>query len=44
MPVISVGQDNDGKIFAVADTKLPDGNYEARVVYKSTQIIKLLFN
>ena len=44
MPVTSVGQDSDGSVFAAADTKLPDGSYEARVAYKSTQLIKLLFN
>ena len=43
-PVMSIGQDSDGNVFAVADTKLPDGSYEARVGYKSTQIIELLFN
>ena len=44
MPVTSVGQNSDGSVFAVADTKLPDGSYDARVAYKSTQLIKLLFN
>ena len=44
IPVMSIGQDSDGRLFAVADTLLPDGNYEARVGYKSTQIITLLFN
>jgi len=44
MPVMSVGQDNDGRIFAVTDTKLPNGSYEARVEYNSIQLIKLLFN
>ena len=43
-PVMSIGQDSDGKVFAVADTKLPDGSYEARVGYKSTKIIEMLFN
>ena len=44
MPVTSIGQDSDGNVFAVADTNLPDGTYEARVGYKSTQIIELFFN
>ena len=44
MPVMSIGQDSDGNVFAVADTNLPDGTYEARVGYKSTQIIELFFN
>lgn len=43
-PVMSIGQDSDGNVFAVADTNLPDGTYEARVGYKITQIIKLFFN
>lgn len=43
-PVMSIGQDSDGNVFAVADTNLPDGTYEARVGYKSTQIIELFFN
>lgn len=43
-PVMSIGQDSDGNVFAVADTNLPDGTYEARVGYKSTQMIELFFN
>ena len=44
MPVMSVGQDSDGRVFAVTDTKLPNGSYEGRVEYNSIQLIKLLFN
>ena len=43
-PVTSIGQDEEGNAFAVAQTQLPDGSYEARVGYKSTKIIELLFN
>ena len=43
-PVLSVGQNGDGTLFAVAKADLPDGAYEARVGYRSTQIIKMLFN
>ena len=43
-PVLSIGKDDDGRILAVADASLPDGSYEARVGYKSTQIINMLFN
>lgn len=43
-PVLSVGRDEDGDFIAVASVALPDGSYEARVGYKSTQILKLLFN
>ncbi len=42
--VFSVGQDSYGGYFALADTTLSDGSYKARVSYKQTQIIKLLFN
>ncbi len=40
----SVGWSQDGAFFALADTDLADGVYEARVVYRSTQVLKLLFN
>ena len=43
-PVLSVGQNEDGDLLAVANVNLPDGSYEARVGYRSTQIINLLFN
>ena len=43
-PVLSIGRDEDGNLLAVAQTQLPDGSYEARVGYKSTQIIDMLFN
>lgn len=43
-PVRSVGTDGDGRLLAVADANLPDGSYEARVGYRSTQIIDILFN
>ena len=43
-PVLSTGQGEDGKLLAVAEANLPDGRYEARVGYKNTQIIEMLFN
>ena len=43
-PVLSIGTDEDGNPIAVASAALPDGIYEARVGYRSIQIIKLLFN
>ena len=43
-PVISVGHNEDGDLLAVASVNLPDGSYEARVGYRSTQIINMLFN
>lgn len=43
-PVLSIGQDENGKLLAVAEADLPDGIYDARVVFRSTQIINMLFN
>ena len=40
----SLGRLEDGTVFALADTDLPDGSYEARVLFRQTQVIKLLFN
>ena len=42
-PVLSIGHDENGKLLAVADVSLPDGSYEARVGYRSTKIINMLF-
>ena len=42
--ISSVGQADNGNVFALADTTLADGNYPATVVYKSTQVLELLFN
>lgn len=42
--ITAVGWDEDGRIFALADTMLTDGVYEASVTYRVTQIIQLLFN
>lgn len=41
--ISSVGKNNDGKVTAVAQINMPDGEYEVRVVYKQTQIISMLF-
>lgn len=38
----SVGRDGQG-LFALADTDLADGSYEAGVCYRQTQILRLLF-
>ena len=40
----SVGWDDDGKIIVTAETTLADGVYPAKVNYRQTRIIKLLFN
>ena len=42
-PVLSIGEDGEGNLLAIAETQLPDGRYEAGVGYKSTQIIDMLF-
>lgn len=42
--VTSVGRAEDGSLFALAQTDLADGSYPVRVVYKTTQVRRLLFN
>ena len=42
--IVSVGHTPDGRLFAQAETALADGVYEATVQYKTTEIIRLLFN
>ncbi len=42
-PITSVGKDAKGHIFAIADTDLEDGTYDAAVTYKETQVLGLLF-
>ena len=41
--ISSVGKTDDGRSFAQGLTTLPDGSYPARVVFRSTQVIRLLF-
>lgn len=40
----SVGKDGAGRCIATAETTLFDGSYPARVSYRETQLISLLFN
>ena len=40
----SVGTDAEGHLFASAASTLPDGTYSARVVYRQTKILSLLFD
>ena len=40
--ILSLGRDEQG-LFALARVELPDGNYEASVRYRQTQILKLMF-
>ena len=42
--VKSVGRGADGQVFALADSELADGVYDASVTYRQTQVIRLLFN
>ena len=42
--ITSIGTDADGKLFASASTTLADGSYDAKVVFRRTQVIHLLFN
>ena len=39
----SVGSTESGGLFAAAETTLADGSYPARVVFKQTQVLRLLF-
>ena len=41
--IYSVGKDDAGYIFALAETELEDGYYDATVTYKETQVLRLLF-
>ena len=42
-PISSVGRTEDGRLFAAAATTLADGSYPARVVFRQTQVLRLLF-
>ena len=42
--VASVGRDSNGTMFAVAQTTLDDGTYDAKIVLRKTQVLSLLFN
>ena len=41
--ILSLGRDAEGRVLAVAKTLLPDGVYEARVGYRTTRVIRMLF-
>ena len=43
-PITSVGYMEDGNVFALSSADLADGLYEARVVFRTTQVLRLLFN
>ena len=40
--ILSLGEDEQGR-FALAQVDLPDGQYEASIRYRQTQILKLMF-
>lgn len=40
----SVGTDAEGRLFASAPTTLADGTYSTRVIFRQTQVLRLLFN
>ena len=39
-----VGTDENGDIFASAPTELTDGVYAVKVIFRQTQVLRLLFN
>ena len=42
--VLTIGADEDGNLVASAHANIPDGSYEVRVGYKTTQVISMLLN
>jgi len=42
--ITGIGKDSSENILVTAYTDLPDGEYNATITYKQTQIIELLFN
>ena len=42
-PIDSVGMTESGALFASASTTLADGSYPARVIFRQTQVLRLLF-
>jgi hypothetical protein len=42
-PIDSVGMTESGALFASASTTLADGSYPARVIFRQTQVLSLLF-
>jgi hypothetical protein len=43
-PILTMGTNEDGTVFATANADLPDGKYQVKVGYRQTQVIKMLFN
>ena len=42
--VLAVGTDETGNTIATARANIPDGSYEVRVGYKTTQVLSMLLN
>ena len=42
--ITSIGTNDMGELFALAPTGLPDGFYTVRVLFRQTQVLRLLFN
>ncbi len=42
--ILAVGADADGNPVATARANIPDGSYDIRVGYSTTQVISMLFN
>lgn len=42
--VLTVGTGSDGSMIASARANIPDGSYDVRVGYKTTQVISMLLN
>ena len=42
--VLTIGTDDAGNLVASAHANIPDGSYDVRVGYKSTQVISMLLN
>ena len=42
--ILTVGTDESGHVVASAQARIPDGLYDARAGYSTTQVISMLFN
>ena len=42
--ISSIGTDAGGRMFASASTTLADGSYTVKVIFRTTKVLRLLFN
>ncbi len=42
--ISSIGTDDGGETFALASTTLADGSYTVKVIFRTTKVLRLLFN